>query len=111
MKIIGGITLHKDYDRFDITEMDMDRAKLKMFNFLLMDKYYKIWTELEQKRDKTEEFMLDNKEVTYLVGLAEPEEDEPEDTKNINNLLERAHMWFEGLNEEHQGDCTNQLHH
>jgi hypothetical protein len=70
MKIIGGITLHKDYDRFDITEMDMDRAKLKMFNFLLMDKYYKIWTELEQKRDKTEEFMLDNKEVTYLVGLA-----------------------------------------
>jgi len=109
MKEICGVTFHSDYDKFTITNQDVDRMKLKLYNALLQGKYYKIWTALEKGGEPIEEYTLDNKDVMYLVGLGETvENEEPEDTKNINELLELSYVWLDGFKEEHEGDCTSQ---
>jgi len=106
MSVIGGITFCDDYDKFNFTEKKVDRMKLKLFYALTRHRMDKIWRKMEQERPKIPDFSLDDEDVMYFDGLGETFEEEPEDTKNIDELLDLSYIWLAGFDEEHRGDCT-----
>ena len=117
MKIINNITFHDDYDDIEITEIDIEKVKIRLSYsnntskfFAFMESSKEEFNEAKTKALNTLFEEKKTKALNYFFELCETyfdnEEEYLESDKHINDILIWNEMWLHGFSEEHRGDCT-----
>jgi hypothetical protein len=101
MKTINGITFCDDYDKYEITEEDIEIMKIRFCFAMEEQNIYGIWHNHLSNPEKSEEHL---EKVLQLTDLEEPE---PGKTR-AKVLLDRFNNYSKDFNYSHGGDCTNE---